>query len=123
MRASSQASGTPNRIAIAVAHSEHTIESRSAVRDVSEVRIDQTSPHGAFHSSPMNGSAKNATPIAASTSTGHGRRSRPTRRERPRAGALAAGGRDGHRVVTAPPKPYFAMIAWPSGPVRKSMNA
>ena len=59
-RASSQASGTPNTIAATVAHSEHHSDRRSAVSALSEVRIDQTSPHGAFHSSPRNGRAKKA---------------------------------------------------------------
>ena len=41
-----------------VAQIEHHSDSRSAVNELCDVRIDQTSPHGAFHSRPRNGSAK-----------------------------------------------------------------
>ena len=78
-RASSHASGTPNRIENPVAHSEHTIDSRSAVRVVSSVRYCQTSPHGARQIRPTSGSAKNTIARIASTNTGHGIRARRTR--------------------------------------------
>ena len=54
--------------------------------------------------------------MMARTSTGSGSRSRPTR--------AADGDRPGRRRGGhGEPKPYFAMIAWPSAPSRKSMNA
>ena len=97
MRASIQASGTPNSTASDVAHSEQYSDRRSAVRELSEVRIDHTSPHGAFHTRPRNGRAKNAMPAIARTRTGTGRRSRPMLRRR-----AATGGGPGAVVVTAP---------------------
>ena len=63
-----------------MAHSEHHSDSPSAVRALSEVRIDHASPHGAFHNSPMNGRAKKAIASPARTRAGMGRRSCPTRR-------------------------------------------
>ena len=96
----------------AVAHSEHHNDSRSAVSALSEVRIDQTSPHGAFHNSPRNGRAKKAMAmIRRGRGAGTGSRSLPD----------PAVGRDGV-AAAAPssrhgePKPYSAMIAWPSSP-------
>ena len=69
-RASSQASGTPNTIDSAVAHSEVTSDSRSAVSAVSSVRYVHAFAHGARHSRPTSGSAKNATATPASDDGG-----------------------------------------------------
>ena len=55
MRASIQASGTPNTMARPVDHRRAVERQRSASRALSDVRISQASDHGAFHSRPMNG--------------------------------------------------------------------
>jgi hypothetical protein len=67
-------------MAIAVAQPEHHRDNRRALRALSDVRIDQASPQGAFHNRPTNGSAKKAMATMASTNARAGIRSRPTRR-------------------------------------------
>ena len=82
-----------------VAHSEHHSDSRSAVSALSEVRIDQASPHGAFHNSPMNGRAKKAMATTARTSAGSGQAFLPDP-------AVADGDRGvGRRRAHGAPKP------------------
>ena len=100
-----------------MAHSEHHSDSRSAVSALSDVRIDQTSPHGAFHSSPTKGRAKKAMATTARMRAGSGQAFLPDP-------AVADGDRGvWRRLAHGAPNPYSARIACPSGPVRKSMNA
>jgi hypothetical protein len=73
---------------------EQYSDSRKAVKELSELRMDQASDQGAFHSRPINGKAKKAKPRMAKIRTGTGRRSRPTRRCRTE-------GRAGAESVTA----------------------
>ena len=76
------ASGTPSTNA--QRGPERTPErQRRAVSALSEVRIDQTSPHGALHSKPRKGSAKNA--MAGSQARG---RATAVARGRPGGGEL-----------------------------------
>ena len=84
---------------------------------LSEVRIDQTSPHGAFHNSPRNGRAKKAMATPARIERRDGQALLPDP-------AMADGDRGvGRRLAHGAPKPYSARMAWPSAPMRKSMNA
>src|SRR5439155_3613803 len=85
-RASSHASGTPKRIDNAVDHNEHVIDSFSASSASDDFSNDQASRHGARHSKPMKGRAKNPTATTASAIAGSGRL-RPLPRRR-RAGVV-----------------------------------
>ena len=102
MRASIQANGTPNSTASDVAHSEQHSDRRSAWSELSEVRIDQASPHGAFHNRPRKGRAKNPMAMTARTSTGTGSRSWPTRRRRAPTGDAGAATVTAYRSRTRP---------------------
>ncbi len=95
-RASSQASGTPKRIEKAVAHSEHSMDSHSAWRTSGSLSTFHVVLHGVRQMSPMNGRAKKAMAMMASTSAGIGRLRRSTRRRR---GVLAIGERLRERHV------------------------
>ena len=116
MRASIQANGTPNSTASDVAHREQYSDRRSAVRELSEVRIDQRVPPWRLPHQAEERQGEERDGGNGQDEDGNGEALSP---DAPAASGNRWRGRRRHGAL----KPYFARMACPSPLSRKSMKA